>query len=387
MKLSKYRILLYATGLVIFITGIMGCDSSMQSPYEDFIKDGEIVYPSKVDSLTVLSGNNRMMVQFLKPDDPTISKARIYWKNKQDSIDVAIDQSQDTVNVLIDSLKKEGTYAIDIHLFDKNGNISIGKSAIGHVYGNNYSNSISSRPTSEVSLKVSGNRSILIDWVPSSSEAIGTEITYVDSTDSEKDIFVPNDSIQTEIFDLRDLDMSNLEYKTLFKPEPTAIDTFYASIRSAELENILLRNSEKPFEASEFDGTWGIPAYWFVNEAAKNRGDLGGIKNNKLGLKDSSEDVINGKIYKTMNLPSGNYSLEVDFKKFVSLDEHYIAVAEGDSLPNTAEMDSQALAYTGFGNPQVNFSLSQQTKITLGFVVTMTDGKWWVNSVRLNYSR
>lgn len=373
--------------------GFIACQDSMQSPYEDFIKDGEIVYPSKVDSITIYSGKNRMMVEFLKPDDPTISKARIYWKNKQDSIEVDIGQEQDTVRVIVDSLEQEGTYAVNVHLYDNDGNVSVGESAVGRVYGGSYASTLRSRPTRSVGLDVSGEGSIVIDWVKASEDEIGTNISYTDSTDTGQTIFVPVDSSISRVFDLKNLDMSNLEYQTMFKPEPNAIDTFYADIRSAELEKILLRNAEYPIQDSVNTGKFGIPAKWIVNDAAKNQPEgMGGWKkNNTLGLTTwpgNSSHVENGKIYKTVNLPAGSYSLEVDFRSFDSF-EHYIVVAKGDSLPNTASLDGESLTYADFSDKKLDFDLTEKTKISFGFLVNMlSDGKtWWVNNVYLNYNQ
>lgn len=392
MNLSKYPFLLYIIGFMASVTGFMACDS-MQSPYEGFIEDGEIIYPSKVDSIIIYPGKNRMLVEFLKPDDPTLRKARIFWKNKQDSIDVPVDRDQDTVSVFIDSLQQEGTYSVDIHLYDEEGNVSIGESAVGRVYGNNYSSSLVSRPTNNVGLKVEGDESVVIDWATASStEAIGSILTYVTDNDSETNIFIPNDSSETQIFDLKDQDVNNLEYQTMFKPDTMAIDTFYADIKSLELENILLENAQSPIDYSEEDGRFGTPADWIVNDAARNQpGGYGGWRNdNTLGITtwpENSSHVKDGKIYKTATLPAGSYSLEVEFFGYNDYTfPQYLVVAKSDFLPSIANLENQALAYADFNEETVNFSLTEKTKISFGFLVTMPEDEmiWLVNNVYLN---
>jgi hypothetical protein len=71
MRLKKYYTCQAITA--IFFTCLLAC-SKMDDTYDDFIKDGEIVYVGRVDSARAYPGNNRMDLSMLLTADPRISK-------------------------------------------------------------------------------------------------------------------------------------------------------------------------------------------------------------------------------------------------------------------------------------------------------------------------
>src|SRR3546814_11303401 len=73
--------------------------------YQEFVKDGTIVYTHRADSASAYPGNSRIKITWLRGPDPNVSKAVIYWNNRLDSVDVAIPtgQPEDTVTVLLRS--------------------------------------------------------------------------------------------------------------------------------------------------------------------------------------------------------------------------------------------------------------------------------------------
>lgn len=173
-----------------------------------------------------------------------------------------------------------------------------------------------------------------------------------------------------------------------------------------------LKNYKQPFEADadfceqagltgDETGTYLLPAYWTLNDAAKNRTVNGvavsGLHNNTLILQAATgwdgtafKAIENGKFYQSTTLPSGNYRLTVDFSECgVAGGQLYLMVAKGNTLPDITDISGNADvldSFSGFpssGNTngevhELEFELSEEsTDVTIGFVATFTTGNNW----------
>src|SRR5690606_13636198 len=92
--------------------------SKMDATYADFIKDGKIVYPGKADSVQVFPGKNRLSLTWLL-FDPNVTRTKIYWNNRVDSLDVLADSSPgiDSMHVLFSDME-EGDYLFEYFTYD-----------------------------------------------------------------------------------------------------------------------------------------------------------------------------------------------------------------------------------------------------------------------------
>lgn len=226
MKLKnkcRTRCLLPTVLSMIMLTMIGLSCSKMNDTYKDFLSDGERIYVGKADSVNVYPGKNRLLLSWLAISDPKIKSAKIYWNNRTDSLAVAIHKSPkiDTVNVLIDDLS-ENAYSFDIIIFDDEGNRSIVVNATGSVYGDQYQQSLLTRPYSSVEWQ---DDVLAIAWGAASTGAIGSEIEYAAKNGAQKKLYMPVDADTTKISDLGE--HAELRYRTLFMPDSLAIDTFY----------------------------------------------------------------------------------------------------------------------------------------------------------------
>lgn len=86
------------------------------------------------------------------------------------------------------------------------------------------------------------------------------------------------------------------------------------------------------------------------------------------------------KVYQTITLPAGAYTLTTNFggEHQGQAEGNYLVVAEGTTLPNTADLDREALAYTAM-QPQevtltnaVSFILGEETQVSLGLLCNMS---------------
>lgn len=142
-----------------------------------------------------------------------------------------------------------------------------------------------------------------------------------------------------------------------------------------EVTDRYIRNSGHPFIASVYDGVRrGVLADWTTSASVKNfeAGTLGGFDNYGNGgfmsmERYGSPEIPNGKIYQHLTLPAGKYDLDVAFLDFAVTEHAYITVAEGNALPDVADIQ-QAIAYTPFTAPSLSFVLPEETEVTLGVV-------------------
>lgn len=167
-----------------------------------------------------------------------------------------------------------------------------------------------------------------------------------------------------------------------------------------------LKNYKMPFEAdADFceqagvDGnaanTWLVPAYWDVNDAAKsattNSIKSGGLHNNTLIMQSGwgLSTFSDGKMSQTVTLPAGKYRLTAVFRQWgIKGDSKmYWLVVKGTVLPNTSDVEVNDNVYgkfspsgefnaandTSVSDPKVlEFELTEQTEVTLGFVASFT---------------
>lgn len=173
-----------------------------------------------------------------------------------------------------------------------------------------------------------------------------------------------------------------------------------------------LKNYKQPFEAdADFcekagltgneTGTYLLPAYWTLNDAAKNRIINGvaasGLQNNTLILQAATgwdgadfKPIENGKFYQSTILPFGKYKLTVDFSECgVAGGELHLMVAKGNVLPDITDIagnEDVLDSFSGFptsGNTkgeihELEFEVTEElTEVSVGFVATFTSGNNW----------
>src|SRR3546814_11759755 len=98
----------------------------MDEILRDFYKDGEIIYPGKADSLKAYPGRYRLGLSWLILADPKATRAKIFWNNRQDSLEMDMVRTShtDTVEVMFENLE-EKAYTFEVFTFDNAGNQSV----------------------------------------------------------------------------------------------------------------------------------------------------------------------------------------------------------------------------------------------------------------------
>ncbi|HEY8970375.1 MAG TPA: DUF5013 domain-containing protein, partial [Puia sp.] len=186
-----------------------------------------------------------------------------------------------------------------------------------------------------------------------------------------------------------------------------------------DISSFYLKNYKQPFTSNGMtsaqkgsSGKWATPDYWTVNAAGQNQinsgatARCGGLSYQNFstgelilqaGWGDATGNTLqNAKVYQTISLPAGNYSLVVNINNFgfVSGSTTYIVAATGSGLPDIGDVPTSSLAYTNFSTASssnsattttLNFTLTQYTTLSIGFVSTQLPNSWFrVGSVQLN---
>ncbi|WP_312138946.1 DUF4998 domain-containing protein [Sphingobacterium sp.] len=209
---------------IVFGLALLMFSCTDADDYKSYLESGEIRYAAKPEDIKVYSGNERIKLEWRILSDQNIKYAKIYWRNKSDSIEVPITRTSgiDTVSKIINL--PEGPYSFQVVHFHEDGVKSLPVSAAGNSYGKSYEATLLNRGVVSHSFTVS-NQGISINWGVSDASSLGTKISYTNINNDLRQFIVDpktNSSSYTRL-----MNNTRLEYKTMFKPDETCIDTFY----------------------------------------------------------------------------------------------------------------------------------------------------------------
>ncbi len=213
------------TGCLFFLITLTAC-----TEWDDFRKyqvGGEIVYPGRGDTVLVASGRNRTQLLWVLSADPSVTKFRLYWNNRADSLEapVASNRIGDTVKIMIDPLP-EGAYNFEMYSLDAKGNKSVPLRFNGRTFGTHYETGLLNRSISSTSydttLKV-----LKVNWNVPDTVNVNTELKYVTTDSKPKTLLVGATVNVSVISDWKSGTV--LSYKSSFKPDRKAIDVFTVS--------------------------------------------------------------------------------------------------------------------------------------------------------------
>ncbi|MCM5528679.1 DUF4998 domain-containing protein [Parasegetibacter sp. NRK P23] len=367
----------------ILCSGTLLLSCSKWDDYKQHIEGGEILYTGKLDSAKIFSGKERIQVYGLLNADPKITTLKVFWNNKNDSVVYEIKPS------LIDTFRQyinipEGIRPFTIHTYDAKGNKSVPVTVTGVSYGDAYRRKLTNRLIAGIEFEPGYS---IITW-EQLDPSIGPQFTEIQYTDSGmvKSVFIKPG--ETSIA-LPGMDTTTtIRYRTIYKPEPTSVDTFHVPYteRLVKIAPQLL-NRKVPFITSGRSGRWGNLADWKSNDAVKSHGGYGGwdewngnIFNVESGW--GAPAVTNGKIWQTRVLNPGTYTFAISDLRDTNLteaDNAYLVVSEGDGLPDVAQVQT-AIGYTKIvnGKPlaqlKVTFTLTERKEVSIGYLTTQPAG-------------
>jgi hypothetical protein len=198
----------------------------MDSTYKEFIVPNGIIYPGVAKSPAVLSGHNRIRLDWVRNNDPKVVGAMVYWNNYTDSLSVTLPPTNmDTVRCLIEPLP-ENNYTFIIRTYDAEGNRSIPVQASGSSYGAIYIAGLANRSIEKET--IDDDYVWEMSWGSSTSVPglLLTEFEYLTGTGESKTLQILPDDRETVITDGA-ASGTPYRYRTAYLPNSMAIDTFY----------------------------------------------------------------------------------------------------------------------------------------------------------------
>lgn len=219
MKKYKFQSIALLGFLVLFL----GCEK-MEDIHGKYLEDGEIIYAPKPFSPNSLAGRNRIQLEFVLHNAPTVRQVVVEWEdgNFDKTIDVSPKLPADTISILLEGLE-EKSYLFEVHTVDEEGNRSIKEQITGSAYADRYQASLNARVVS--GMEGGGTvDSLAINWGLATDGMVGVEVSYPDGADNTVTKWIAADADRTVIRGWKPF--SELTYTTYYIPEPGAIDTF-----------------------------------------------------------------------------------------------------------------------------------------------------------------
>lgn len=267
--MKKCNLILSILSMALLII-VSGC-SEMDDTYSHFLESGKIKYAGKADYVQVIPGNNRLSLTWPKSSDPSVTKAKIYWNNRTDSMEVEIDRTQDQITVPFENMP-EGNHSFEIITFDDEGNRSVVVEITGRSYGSVYQNTLLTRIVESTNWLAENRLSVRFAPVTDTT-LVNTEFIY----ESESDIY--DTMIITPDMDsvvIEDFPRGQLKYRSTFKPHPNALDTFNSRYDSIYVKGlpVELDKSDWTITASSFDNRSGASYRPPINLLDNNRATI-----------------------------------------------------------------------------------------------------------------
>ncbi len=227
---------------------LAACEDFMDV-HEKYIRDGEIIYAPKTDSIEFIAGKERILFRFWLYNSPNVKSVNLFWNDDQDSLVVPVTPTTglDSTEVILTDMP-EKSYTFTVQTVDKYGHTSLTTTGFGSSYGDFFQSTLTNRRIRELSITDKGG---VITWYSAAENLVGNEVRYETTSGEKAVVWMP--AGKNEILCPGAKTNSMFEYRSLFIPESLSIDTFAVEWASYET----------PFPAIyEYDKSgWSVVSY------------------------------------------------------------------------------------------------------------------------------
>lgn len=234
----KIRIYLSVVLPGIFMLFVPSACKRMDSTYDQYVVPNGIIYPGKATAPSLKSGYNRVQISWLRGTDPKVVRARIYWNNFTDSVEVPVPANQEVITHTISNLS-EDYYSFTIKTFDKDGHVSVPVEVSGNVFGERYRSTLLNRVVLSSTINLANVLTLQFEPTLPGSTIVKSEVEYTSTSGASKTVTVlPGVSL---------LQLTDYKLETSYKLRtqhlsPAAIDPLYAADQL--IESFLLNKTE-----------------------------------------------------------------------------------------------------------------------------------------------
>lgn len=207
--------------LVLLMAGSSSCTE--WNEFKKYTEDGEIVYPGKITSLKVFSGEDRVKIMGTLGSDPRVTKLRIFWDDYADSVEIEAtnEVKASGFEQIVEATEGLRTYVV--HTYDEFNNESLPVSELGVSYGEIYRSKIRNK---EVSSIHHTDSSTLVIWKPID---LSTGAQYISLDYTAGGVALTQETAASmDTTELIGLEVpTTINYHTVYLPSPESIDLFY----------------------------------------------------------------------------------------------------------------------------------------------------------------
>ncbi len=213
--------------------------------YGEYAANGEIYYPGRIDSLSILPGNKRGMLRLRVSTDPQTSSLKVYLRNSLSSAytvaSYPIESGEHGMikQIPIDNLV-ESTYTANVYSFTDKGDSSRAVTASQFIYGTSYNNTLINRTASSID-KTKPTQIIIIFDKESNLPREGTfypmqytEVRYLTNTGDSTTVKLTPWEFSVPVPDIKN--PSDISYRTAYKPVISSLDYFYTGYKTIQLK-------------------------------------------------------------------------------------------------------------------------------------------------------
>lgn len=214
---------IYILTLILMSCMTVSC-KKMDSTFRQYVVTGGNVYPAKATSPLVYSGRNRIKIAWLRGADASVTKAKIYWNNKLDSVSVDIPATGDTISAIIGNLL-EKQYNFTVITSDGKGHFSVPVDLLGESFSTRYESLLLTRPINSSEVDPSGNLTITWGLANASGGAYATDVQYTNTSNATTIRRFPVSQASSTINDYKA--GTTFQYRTVYLPGIRSIDSFF----------------------------------------------------------------------------------------------------------------------------------------------------------------
>ena len=218
-SILKYQLYVW----LVLLAGLISCDK-MNDLHDKYLQQGEKIYLSRANDITILPGNQRAKILFTN-QDPKAHSLVVYWRAKTDSLVFSIPENNvgQELEIMLPNLPEDFlTFEFVVKSADGKSK-SLPTELSARIYGDRYRESLNNRLTESASyLETAYELNIL--WREAFEGAAKIEIRYNGTDNNIRTREVP---IEERSLVYLNLFKDNLEYRTGYVPVENAIDTFY----------------------------------------------------------------------------------------------------------------------------------------------------------------
>lgn len=266
--------------LVLVVQGLFFTSCRKELEYKKYFGDGEILYAGRADTVIVHPGDERMLLSIVLGNDPSVTKVKAFWNDGKDSVVKAVTPEliKGTVDLMIEDLA-EGSYNFKVFTYDNKNNPSVVWYVSGTVYGPVYSSSLVNRRLKDIAYSPDGSL-VNIRWAHGNPDEEGIELLYTDKDGNSIKRMIPQKEVLTSLSEYNE--NTKLKYRTIFKPEPNAIDVYtmdYIEVELPFFERMLDKSKFNvhvlPTDATTAHG-WVMPNMWKEDGGASSFATING---------------------------------------------------------------------------------------------------------------